>query len=613
MKRYYVLLPFIFYWIFNQAAAQDPAQNPATNAAAAAWQQARDAVVLLRNDGDLLPVKKVNSGRIWLHHFGMEPDCEFDRTIGHYRDPYHRPKLASDADVRISAIDAAALMAADTAAVREFTRVLRYDMEQSAVVLVVFGDPALLLTLPELSRAQALIWAPGGDAIFQSIAAQLIFGGCTASGKLPFPVGEAFPAGAGLATQKAIRLGFAPPETAGLDSSLLKDSIAAIVDQGIRQRAFPGAQVLVAKNGKIVYHEAFGYHTYDSLQPVGTADIYDFASVTKVTSALPALMKLHGEGRFDLDAPLASYLPYFRNSGVGRATCRELLAHYGGLQPSIVFWREAKDAKGNWKKRSFREAYSRRYPVRITNSLFLHKRYKKQILKGIRDLPLLEKKAYVYSDLSFILYPDIVEKLTGEPLEIYLKKTFYAPLGATTLTFNPLRHFPQQRMVPTERDTFFRKMQVHGTVHDETAAMLGGVSGHAGLFGSAGDLAKLVQLYLNGGEYGGERLIEQAAVEAFTRCQYCEEGNRRGLGFDKPLLQYDPEESYVAASASPASFGHSGYTGTFFWADPEHDLLVVFFSNRVYPDRSSVGLYDLNIRPRIQQVVYDAMSTKNGG
>jgi CubicO group peptidase (beta-lactamase class C family) len=607
MKRYYILLPFIFYWIFGRAVAQVPALHPATTTAATAWEQAGEAVVLLRNEGGLLPVKRVNGGRLWLHHFGMEPGSEFDRTIRCYREPAHRPKLAGKADMRLSAIDAAVLMAADTAEVREFQRVLRYDMEQSPVVLVVFGDPGLLLTLPELSRAQALIWAPGRESVYQSMAAQLIFGGCAAGGKLPISIGELFPAGAGLATQEALRLGYAPAETVGLDGGLLKDSIAAIVEQGIRQRAFPGAQVLVAKDGKIVYHEAFGHHTYDSLQAVNTTDIYDFASVTKVTSALPALMKLHGEGRFNLDAPLSAYLPYFCKGALGKVTCRELLAHYGGLQPSIVFWREAKDAKGGWKKRSFRDAYSRRYPIRITDSLFLHKKYKKKIFKGIRELPLLEKKAYVYSDLSFILYPDIVERLTGEPLEVYLKKTFYAPLGAATLTFNPLRHFPQQRIVPTERDTFFRKMQVHGTVHDETAAMLGGVSGHAGLFGSAGDLAKLVQLYLNGGEYGGERLIERAAVEAFTRCQYCGEGNRRGLGFDKPPLQYDPEESYVAASASPASFGHSGYTGTFFWADPEYDLLVIFFSNRVYPDRSSVGLYDLNIRPRIQQVVYDAM------
>jgi CubicO group peptidase (beta-lactamase class C family) len=201
----------------------------------------------------------------------------------------------------------------------------------------------------------------------------------------------------------------------------------------------------------------------------------------------------------------------------------------------------------------------------------------------------------------------VVERLTGEPLESYLKETFYQPLGAFTLTYNPLHSFPAERIVPTERDTFFRKIQLQGTVHDETAAMLGGVSGHAGLFGSAGDLAKLVQMYLNGGEYGGERFISEVAVREFTRCQYCPDGNRRGLGFDKPLIEYDPELSYVAKSASPESFGHSGYTGTFFWADPKYDLVVIFLSNRVYPNRSHTGLSDLNIRPRVQQVVYDAM------
>jgi CubicO group peptidase (beta-lactamase class C family) len=239
--------------------------------------------------------------------------------------------------------------------------------------------------------------------------------------------------------------------------------------------------------------------------------------------------------------------------------------------------------------------------------LYLFKKYKKQIYKGIRDLPLSEKPGYVYSDLSFILYPEVVERLTGEPLEPYLKKTFYEPLGAFTLTYNPLRYFPKERIEPTERDTFFRRQQLQGTVHDETAAMLGGVSGHAGLFGTEEDLAKLLQMYLNGGEYGGERFISEAAVKEFTRCQYCSEGNRRGLGFDKPLLKWDAKQSYVAQSASPESYGHSGYTGTFFWVDPKYDLIVIFFSNRVYPYRSHTGISDLNIRPRVQQVVYDAM------
>ena len=237
----------------------------------------------------------------------------------------------------------------------------------------------------------------------------------------------------------------------------------------------------------------------------------------------------------------------------------------------------------------------------------MFKKYKKKIFKGIKELPLNEERAYVYSDLSFILYPDVVERLAKTPLETYLKQTFYRPLGAQTLTYNPLRYFPKSRIVPTEQDTFFRMIQVHGTVHDETAAMLDGVSGHAGLFGSANDLAKLVQMYLNGGEYGGQRFIEASAVKEFSRCQFCEAGNRRGLGFDKPLIEYDPAESYVAKDASPESFGHSGYTGTFFWADPVYDLQVIFFSNRVYPYRSSRKLYELDIRPRIQQAVYDAM------
>ncbi|MBK9016614.1 MAG: serine hydrolase [Saprospiraceae bacterium] len=477
--------------------------------------------------------------------------------------------------------------------------------------MVIFGDPMTIFKLIIVQEGFPLMLVPKADSLGQSLAAQLVFGGCAASGltnegRMQSELPPFLRQYNGLTTQ-ATRLGYCPPALVGLDAQLLEDSIRAIVEEGIRAQAFPGAQVLVAKDGMVVFHETYGFHTYDSLRPVRPDDLYDFASVTKVTSTLPALMKLYGEGKFELDAPLKKYLPFFKKTDKADVTYRHFLAHNGRLKPSIVFWREAKNEHGGWKKRSFRTVESRRYPIRITDSLFLFKNYKKRIYRGIRDLPLSQKPGYVYSDLSFILYPAVVERLTGEPLESYLKATFYRPLGAFTLTYNPLSSFPAERIVPTERDTFFRKIQVQGTVHDETAAMLGGVSGHAGLFGSAGDLAKLVQMYLNGGEYGGERFIPEAAVREFTRCQFCPDGNRRGLGFDKPLIEYDPELSYVAKSASPESFGHSGYTGTFFWADPKYNLVVIFLSNRVYPDRSHTGLSDLNIRPRVQQVVYDAM------
>lgn len=570
------------------------------------WEGTKSSVVLLKNENDMLPVKGLDKRRISWLTFGLGENNSFEETLLKYATEPRQRKFFTKDDLFIVALDAAEISPRNPD-YQKFEETVKYRVESHDVIAVLFGQPEAIGSVPDFLRAKALILSPEVSGTSQSIVAQIIFGGCGASGVLSADLGNFFKKGEGLKTPEKFRLGYAPPETVGLNGQLLDDSIRAIVEEGIRAHAYPGAQVLVAKDRKVVFHKAYGFHTYDSLQTVRTTDIYDFASVTKVTSALPALMKLYGEGRFDLDAPLKEYLPFFKKSDKANVSYRQFLAHNGRLKPGIVFWREAKDENGHWKKRSFRAHYSRRFPIRITDSLFLFKNYKRQIYKGIRALPLNEKPGYVYSDLSFILYPSVVEELTRQPLEEYLSETFYRPLGAYTLMYNPLRRFRPEQIVPTERDTFFRKILVHGTVHDETAAMLGGVSGHAGLFGSANDLAKLVQLYLDSGEYGGQRFIAEAALREFTRCQFCAEGNRRGLGFDKPLIGYDPAQSYVAKSSSPDSFGHSGYTGTFFWADPACNLIVIFFSNRVYPYRSSEGLYDLNIRPRVHQAVYDAI------
>jgi CubicO group peptidase (beta-lactamase class C family) len=334
-------------------------------------------------------------------------------------------------------------------------------------------------------------------------------------------------------------------------------------------------------------------------------------------------MKLYGEGKFDIDKTLGEYYPPFKNSNKADFTFRRMLTHTSGLMAWIPFWRgtmrgsakypwrkrwdATSDNVGNYKWRTFKQDSSKRYNVKVTDDMWLHRRYKKQILKSIRKSPIKPEQGYVYSDLHFYLYPEIIPRITGLEFETYLKQNFYEPLGANTLTFNPWRFYSKERIVPTERDTFFRRALLHGRVHDEGAAMLSGVSGHAGLFGSAGDLAKLMQMYLNGGTYGGERYIQPAVLDEFTRCVYCDEDVRRGIGFDKPLIEYDEKASSVAKSASPESFGHSGYTGTFTWVDPKQDLIYIFFCNRVHPSRDSRQIYELNIRPRVHQAIYDAM------
>lgn len=402
--------------------------------------------------------------------------------------------------------------------------------------------------------------------------------------------------------------GINPIQSQDEDFSEMKFQLDSIILEGIDSMAYPGAQVLVLIGGEEVYHKTYGHHTYDKEIEVKKDDIYDFASVTKVVSGLPILMQLYGEGKFDLDAQLKNYFPEFKKSNLSKLTFRNMLAHRAGLIPYIVFYKDAFNDDGRLKKNSFSFQYSKNFPIKITPRLFLHKDYKeKKMYKAIKKADVDDEGQYRYSGLLFLLMPEMIELLVGDDFESYLYENIYVPLGATTLTYNPRKRFTKSRIIPTEKDNFFRYQLVHGTVHDEAAAMLDGISCNAGLFGSTQDLARIFQMYLNGGVYEKNRYIPEKAINEFTRYQFPEEDNRRGLGFDKPLLEYDADLSYVAKDASRESFGHSGFTGTFVWADPKYDMVFVFMSNRVYPSRTHRKLYSMGIRPKIHQAVYDAL------
>lgn len=393
-----------------------------------------------------------------------------------------------------------------------------------------------------------------------------------------------------------------------IDTLYLQEKLDSIILNGLDSAAYPGAQVLVMVHGKTIYHKTYGHHTYENKLPVRKDDIYDFASITKVTTGLPIIMKLYGEGRFDLDAQLRDVFKEFKRSNLSKLTFRDMLAHRAGLTPYLVFWRDMIDDKGRAKKNSFDFKYSIDYPVKITNRLFLHKDYRKKMYKSIKKSKVDDSGQYRYSGLLFLIMPELLEPLIGDDFESYLYENFYVPMGLTTLTYNPRKRFPKDRIIPTEYDDFFRYQLIQGTVHDEAAAMLEGISCNAGLFGSAADLGMLFQMYLNGGTLNGKRYLSKAAIQEFTKCQFPEENNRRGLGFDKPPLAGDENSSYIAASASPESFGHSGFTGTFVWTDPAYDMVFVFMSNRVHPTRRNTKLYSMSIRPKIHQVVYDAIN-----
>jgi beta-N-acetylhexosaminidase len=482
-------------------------------------------------------------------------------------------------------------------------------------VFVFFSNPYAINEIKEFGHPGGLLIAYQNTTITQELAAQLLFGGIGAVGKLPVPIGNHYSAGNGITIKAPIRLKYTLPEEVGLNSEKLNGRIDSIVNNALMQKAFPGCNVLIAKDGKVIFQKAYGFHTYENRIPASLDDIYDLASVSKVTGALPGIMKLNEEGKYLLDEPFSTYWSDWRRrflhpSNKSDITVREMLAHQSGLVPFLPFWKKSLSGKSlSHKLYSTEQGYP--YDLEVAPGLYLNSKFKNSVYNDIRKSPLRNRGKYVYSDLSFIIAPEVIAKLSGMKFTDYLDKNFYRPLGATTVTYNPSRKFSDDQVVPTEYDTIYRKRLVHGSVHDEASAVLGGIAGNAGLFASANDLAKMVQMYVQFGTYGGKQYLKRSTIEEFNRVQFPQTNNRRGLGFDKPLIdnqKFDKEKAYPCLGASPQSFGHFGFTGTFFWADPTNGLIYIFLSNRVYPTRSSDKISILNVRTEILQVMYDEIS-----
>ncbi len=389
-------------------------------------------------------------------------------------------------------------------------------------------------------------------------------------------------------------------------SNAIFSKIDSVIAEGIKQQAFPGAVLHVLQGDSTLIHKAYGHHTYDSIRVMLRNDIFDLASVTKVSAATLSLMMLYDEGHLDLDAKVSDYVPWLKGNRRGKANIRETLAHQAGWRPWIPYYQDM-IKEGEYKKRYFRQDSSENYPVKVKEGLYLTRKNYDFIKKKIKRSDFDEDRGFIYSGLFFYMIPEIVETTTGLKFESYLRQNFYSKVGAETTCFKPTDKFDLSRIVPTEVDTFFRMEPIHGTVHDEGAIVMGGISGNAGLFSNSQDLSKVWKVFLNKGMNDTLQLIEPSTIELFTTAHFPANDNRRGLGFDKPLLEYDSLKSSVAMEVSHRSFGHTGYTGPLVWADPENDLLFIFLCNRVYPTRNQRMIYELGIRPKVQQLVYQLL------
>lgn len=595
------------------------------------------SLTVLKNERNLLPLKGLDTLRIASVAIESEKLTAFQQMAGNYTQVDHFRLTSRMADSTVArvldSLRAYNLLLVDVH-LNNIRPGARYGMQTKTATLVgdlvatgkavvtVFGNVYALdkltspgdSTRPEraIERARAIVMPYQLTDYTEELSAQLIFGAIGASGKLPVTVNQRFRLGDGITIQPIGRLKYTIPEEVGIDGRLLTQRVDSLVNVGLEQRAFPGCVVQMAKDGKVIFRKAYGKHTYDTSlgaepKAVQLDDLYDMASVTKVSTSTPALMRLVDEGKFNIDGKMADYLPDFKKSNKADIIWRDVLTHQARLRAWIPFWRDTKSADSTWKPKTFKTTRSARYSIEITDSLYLFRKYPKTIFEQIRDSPLNTKKEYVYSDLSFILYPQIVKRLTGKNFEEYLKATFYAPLGAATLTYNPRRFYKLDRIVPTEYDSLFRKTLIWGRVHDEGAAMLGGLSGHAGLFGSANDLMKVFEMYRQKGSYAGQQYISAKTIAEFTRYQFPELGNRRGLGFEKPSYAYTGN---APRSATKHSFGHSGFTGTFTWVDPDpaYNLTYVFLANRVYPTRNNNKISALNTRTYVVEALYQAIN-----
>lgn len=578
-----------------------------------------NSLTLVRNENNIIPIKRLDTLKIASVFFGKTEKGVFQENLSLYapitqfnieKDLSNTELLKLKDTLRNFNLIIVSLKQTNRYSFRTFNFTdqsidfVKYLADSNNVILNLFASPYSLSRIPNIRKIKAILIGFDDTKLPAEIAPQILFGGISAKGHLPVNVSQDFPYNFGIETEKPIRLKYSIPEDLGINRNKLLP-VDSIVNDAIQKKAFPGCQVLVAKSGIVIYRKSFGFFTYDKTIPVTNEDLYDLASITKTMATTLVSMSLYGQNKIDLEKEISYYLPETKGTNKENLLLVDIMTHQAKLEAWIPFYTSI-TSNDKIRNEYFSNVSFKNKTVQVDDSLFILKSYRDSIYKRIYQSRLLASKDYKYSDLGFYLMQAVEEKLTHKKLDYLADSLIYKRIGAITMMFNPRKKFSREMIIPTENDTSFRHQLVWGYVHDPGSALLGGVAGHAGLFSNSNDMAKVCQMLLWDGEYGGESYFEKSTVKKFTSCQFCPT-NRRGLGFDKPEPDKN-KESPVCKQASLKTFGHQGFTGTCYWVDPEHDLIYVFLSNRVYPDAENKKINTLGVRSKVMEVIYDAIS-----
>lgn len=569
---------------------------------------AEASLTVVRNENQVLPIKDISQSKIAYVSIGQADGEEFNNRLLHYTDIDKLTLTEAITNHKAYTHILVGLHQPDKTPWEKHTLDQRVVSQmtmlakQANVILVSFANPYSLSALP-LESCNAVILAYQNASVFQSKAAQLVFGGIGANGRLPVDV-SSFKQGEGIDIAPIGRLSYGHPKQVDLDGKVFK-KIDQMAQQAITDSVTPGMQILIARKGKVVYHKPFGFMRYEKKTPIQWFNRYDLASLTKILASVPLAMVEHEKDSLFLSTPIAKLLHDYEYSNKSEMNFRALFSHHAGIQPWLPFYKNTlNDETKQPLKKLYKNKTKRRHRLQVSTRMFLRTTYMDSIKNEIINSPLLDSLYYKYSDLPYYIFKDYVEHRYQKRLDKLITSFLYLPIGANHMGYLPLTDVSKDHIVPSEIDTYFRHSEIQGYVHDMGAAMQNGVGGHAGLFSNANDVAKVAQMYLQDGTYGEDKFFEPSTIDYFNKRYYADENNRRGIGFDKQQFE-DPGPTCLCASDD--SFGHSGFTGTFVWVDPSYDLVYVFLSNRTYPTMENTKMVDTNLRSEIQRVIYNAL------